>query len=105
MKSTALPIPAYGTDWYTISLASTGVTPAVRAAPSMTRYSLSAWQPMRAASCTISRVRVSSPLCLSTSSKAKLSKTSISSGSVTFSVETRPGFVPPITALPPAPAT
>ena len=54
----------------------------------MTRYSLSAWQPMSAASCTMSRVRVLSPLCRSTSSKAKLSKTSISSGSVTFSVET-----------------
>jgi hypothetical protein len=48
---------------------------------------------------------VLSPLCLSTSPKAKLSKTSISSGSVTCSVETRPGFVPSITVFPPAPAT
>src|SRR5579859_3455986 len=74
-----------------ISLTSTGVTPLVRAAPSMTRYSRSAWQPMRAASWTMSRVRVSSPLCRSTSSKAKLSKTSISSGSVALRVETWPG--------------
>jgi hypothetical protein len=71
----------------------------------MTRYSLSAWQPMSAASWTMKRVLVLSPLCRSTSSKAKLSKTSISSGSVTWSDETRPGFAPTITALPPAPAT
>jgi hypothetical protein len=57
----------------------------------MTRYSLSAWQLMSAASCTMSRVRVSSLLCRSVSSKAKLSKISISSGSVSFRVETWPG--------------
>jgi hypothetical protein len=57
----------------------------------MTRYSRSAWQPISAASCTMSRVRVSSLVCWIVSSKAKLSKISISSGSVTVRVETWPG--------------
>src|SRR5271166_7108778 len=39
-----LGIPTYGTAWYTISLTSTGVTPTVNAAPSMTRYSRRAWE-------------------------------------------------------------
>ena len=65
--------------------------PLVRAAPSMTRYSLRAWLPMRAASWTMSRVLVSRLVCLSVSSKVKLPKISISSGSVTFRVETWPG--------------
>src|SRR4051812_46069360 len=43
------------------------------------------------ASCTISRVRTSRPPWETTSSNAKLSKTSISSGSVCASVETWPG--------------
>lgn len=58
------------------------------AAPSMTRYSLWAWQAISAASCSINRSCVSSALSRNTSSKAKLSNVSISSGSVTASVET-----------------
>jgi len=61
------------------------------AAPAMTRYSPIAWQAISEASCTISRVRASRLPCDSTWSKAKLSKTSISSGSVFASVETWPG--------------
>jgi hypothetical protein len=44
MKSKTLAIPTYGTAWYTISLTSTGVTPAANAAPSITRYSRRAWE-------------------------------------------------------------
>jgi hypothetical protein len=40
-KSHTLAIPTLGTAWYTISLASTGVTPTVSAAR-ITRYSASA---------------------------------------------------------------
>jgi hypothetical protein len=40
----------------------------------MTRYSATAWAAIIAASCTISRVRVSSSLSRTTSSKAQLSK-------------------------------
>jgi hypothetical protein len=87
-KSKTLAIPTYGTAWYTISLTSTGVTPAVSAAASMTRYSASAWQAISAASWTVRRVRSSRWPWRSTSSNAKLSKISISSGSVTTSVET-----------------
>src|SRR5258705_8398353 len=57
----------------------------------MTRYSRKAWQAMIAASWTISRVRTSRLPCRSTSSKAKLSKVSMSSGSVIAKVETWPG--------------
>ena len=49
------------------------------------------WQAIMDASCTIRRVRVSRVPWRSTSSKAKLSKYSMSSGSVRASVETRPG--------------
>ena len=49
-KSNTLAMPTYGTAWYTTSLASIGVTPTVRAAPSMARYSLMAWQAIIAAS-------------------------------------------------------
>ena len=49
-------MPTYGTAWYTISLTSIGVTPTVSAAPSVTRYSLTAWQAIIEASCTIRRV-------------------------------------------------
>ena len=64
---------------------------ALRAGPSMTRYSLNAWQAIMDASCTMSRVLVSRFPGRSTSSNAKLSKYSISSGSLTFRVETWPG--------------
>ena len=57
----------------------------------MARYSLVAWQAMMAASCTINLVRVSRSPYRSTSSKAKLSNTSINSGSVIFNVDTWPG--------------
>ena len=57
----------------------------------MTRYSATAWAAIIAASCTISRVRVSSSLSRTTSSEAQLSKYSIRSGSVPASVEMRPG--------------
>ena len=58
------------------------------AAPSITRYSRRACEAMIAASWTIRRVRTSSVLPCSTSSNAKLSKTSISSGSVVAKVDT-----------------
>ena len=57
----------------------------------MARYSRSAWPAISAASCTINRVRASRVPCCSTSSKAKLSKYSISSGSVVARVETCSG--------------
>jgi hypothetical protein len=41
-----------GIAWYKISLASTGVTPTVSAAPSMARYSRTAWEAMIDASWT-----------------------------------------------------
>ena len=57
----------------------------------MARYSLIAWQAMIEASWTMSRVRGSRLVSPRTSSKAKLSKTSMSSGSVTASVDTWSG--------------
>src|SRR5713226_7345614 len=57
----------------------------------MTRYSRSAWEAMSAASWIINLVRVSRAPYARTSSKAKLSKVSMSSGSVTARVETCPG--------------
>src|SRR6185503_10389370 len=90
-KSNTLPMPTYGTAWYTISLTCTGVTPTVSAAPSITRYPPSPCTAMRAASCTMSRERGSRLPWWRTSSKAKLSKTSMSSGSVTVRVDTCPG--------------
>jgi hypothetical protein len=65
--------------------------PTVSAAPSMARYSATAWPAIIAASWTISRVRASSALARRISSKAKLSKYSISSGSVRVRVETCSG--------------
>jgi len=65
----------------------------VIAVPSITRYSLRAWDAIIAASCTISRVRLSRLPWLRISSNAKLSKISMSSGSVTARVETCPGKV------------
>src|SRR5690242_2657256 len=57
----------------------------------MTRNSLTAWQAISEASWIISRVRMSRSLSASTSSKAKLSKRSMSSGSVWASVDARSG--------------
>jgi hypothetical protein len=51
------------------------------------RYSRSASQAIIDAGCTIRRIRTSSWLSRSTSSKAKFSKISINSGSVTFRLE------------------
>ena len=90
-KSNTRAIPTYGTAWYTTSLASTGGTPTVSAAPSMTRNSPTAPSATMAASCARRRVRSSSWLPRSTSSKARLSKDSISSGSETARVDTCPG--------------
>jgi hypothetical protein len=56
--------------------------PTVSPAPAMTRNSPTAWQPIIEASCTISLVRMSRSLSAITSSKAKLSIRSMSSGSV-----------------------
>lgn len=69
-------------------MASTGVTPTVSPAPSITLYSLKAWLPSGDARMTMILVFTSRSPWRRTSSKAKLSKTSISSGSVSFTLDT-----------------
>lgn len=60
-------------------------------APSITRYSPSAWLAIVEAKIIITRVFVSNLLCRITSSKAQLSKSSINSGSVFCSLDSWPG--------------